>query len=469
MDIFFHGIAKLVHFTPWAAGLIAIIAIILCFKNGLRNKPLKPFKGQAPGKWAWICVGVLWVVVMLNYFDRQLLSTLNTSVTNPETGIAMNQEQFGLITSVFLIIYAVLSPVGGYLADRYSRKFIILISLVIWSVVTWMTGMAETFGELMFARAAMGISEAFYIPTALALISDYHRGRTRSMATGLHMSGIYAGSALAGAGALVANDPIGLTWQVTFESFGFIGVIYALVVVIFLREPETASKEELAEAAANNDTSANTNFTIFEALRNLFSNKAMYLLLTIVAGVGFANWFILNWYPRLLQDMFGMTESEAGPAATGPINIVKYVAVLVAAAIADAWTRSNPRARQLVPGIAFLVAGPCVLYAMLPSFGIAIPMTVTLAIALVATQGVAQGALDANLMPVLRSQIDERFSATGYGMLNLTSVAAGACVSYLGGLLLDKGIPLGIMLGVGGGMMCLTGLLLFCIGKPKNA
>ena len=172
------------NMTLLVAAAVALAAVLLGVRNGFRSKPLSAYvKGRGPGFWAWVAVIVLWVVVMLNYFDRQLLAVLNTSITSGEQGIAMTQAQFGMVTSAFLIVYAALSPVGGYLADRFSRKFIILCSLVVWSVVTWMTGQSSTYEELIFWRGAMGVIEAFYIPAALALISDYHRGSTRSMAT----------------------------------------------------------------------------------------------------------------------------------------------------------------------------------------------------------------------------------------------------------------------------------------------
>lgn len=463
--VFFHTLASIVDFTPWLALLIALAAIYFGKKNGFKNKPLTDYDGKSPGKWAWIAVGVLWVVVMLNYFDRQLLAILNTSITDPETGIDMSQTQFGYIGSAFLIVYALFSPVGGYIADRFSRKFVILASLVVWSLVTWWTGKAESFEELLCARAAMGISEAFYIPAALALITDYHRGRTRSMATGLHMSGIYAGQAIAGMGALIANNPIGLTWQVTFEVFGVIGVIYALVVVFLLRDPEGAKAGELADAGKQ--APIEETLTVGLMCKQLFSSKAIYILMSFVACAGFANWFILTWYPRLLQDVFHLSESDAGPLATLPINIVKYCAVLIAAAIADAWIRKNVNARAYVPAIAFLIAGPCVILAMLPSMGVPITLSLYTVIALVATQGIAQGALDANLMPILRSKIDERFSATGYGMLNLTSVAAGAGASILGGVLLDLGISLGFALSLGGALLCVSAAILFSMREKQ--
>ena len=420
-----------------------------------------------PGKWAWIAVAVLWVVVMLNYFDRQLLAVLNTSMTEGPGCIEMTQAQFGMVTSAFLIVYAALSPVGGYLADRFSRSFIIMCSLVVWSVVTWMTGKSETYEELIFWRAMMGVSEAFYIPAALALITDYHRGGTRSLATGLHMSGIYAGQVLAGCGAMMAGDPCQLGWRLTFELFGFIGVAYGLIVLFFLRDPkaEQSPVAAVTETVKDAVAAAAPSFTLGQMLKSIFTGRGMYLLLLMISFAGFANWFLLGWYPRLLQDMFGISEAEAGPQATFWINIAKYISVLACAVIADRWYLRNKNARAYVPGIAFCVAGPCVLLAMV--FGVEIGLAAVLA--LVAMQGVAQGSMDATLMPVLRNTIDERFAATGYGLLNLTSVGAGALVSWLGGMLKDAGTPLSAVLSLAGILMMLCGIILFCLPKKENA
>lgn len=457
----------LADLTPWVAIGIAVLAIMSACKNGLSKSAISPNAPVTnPGKWAWIAVAVLWVVVMLNYFDRQLLAVLNKSMTEGPGCIEMTQAQFGMVTSAFLIVYAALSPVGGYLADRFSRSFIIMCSLVVWSVVTWMTGKSETYEELIFWRAAMGVSEAFYIPAALALITDYHRGGTRSLATGLHMSGIYAGQVLAGCGAMMAGDPCQMGWRLTFELFGFIGVAYGLIVLFFLRDPKaeaTPAEVASAEQAGISSTPVAPAFTLGQMLSSIFTGRGMYLLLLMISFAGFANWFLLGWYPRLLQDMFNISEAEAGPQATFWINIAKYISVLACAVIADRWYLRNKNARAYVPGIAFCVAGPCVLLAMI--FGAEIGLAAVLA--LVAMQGVAQGSMDATLMPVLRNTIDERFAATGYGLLNLTSVGAGALVSWLGGMLKDAGTPLSMVLSLAGVLMMLCGIILFCL--PKKA
>lgn len=459
--------------------LVLAIIIISAVRNGIKNISAVTDPNTKPGLWAWVAVVVLWFVVMLNYFDRQLLSALHEPIVRD---IPQTEAQFGMVTSVFLLIYALLSPVGGFLADRYSRRLMILCSLVVWSVVTWWTGHAEDYTSLLIARGAMGISEAFYIPAALALITDYHRGSTRSIATGLHMSGIYVGMAVAGYGATMASWT---GWRMTFALFGLVGVAYAIVLILFLKDPGKAPadtaragkkagpEEKTVLINVDNDEQAvrepASNLSTGAVLSSLLNGRPMWMLLAVVAFAGAGNWFLLTWYPTLLQDKYQISSAEAGPAATLWSSVAKYIAVLGGAILADMWYKHNTRARALVPGIAFSVSGPLVVLALLPGiFGWDIAVPLVLMLGLVATQGLAQGSLDATLMPVLRSHIDERYSATGYGLLNLTSAGVGALISFFGGWFKDQGVPLTTTLAAAGCLMLFCGLLLLMLPRPRH-
>ena len=148
-------------------------------------------------KYPWIVVGLLWVVALLNYMDRQMLSTMKPSmmVDIIELQTATN---FGRLMAVFLWIYGCMSPVAGMIADRVSKKWLIIGSLFVWSAVTFSMGYAKTFDQLYWLRAIMGVSEALYIPAGLALIAEFHDSKTRSLAVGIHMTGLYMGQALGG-------------------------------------------------------------------------------------------------------------------------------------------------------------------------------------------------------------------------------------------------------------------------------
>ncbi|MFM1873666.1 MAG: hypothetical protein RL398_3088, partial [Planctomycetota bacterium] len=428
-------------------GLLAVAALLLALR-ALRTGRTRSLLAadDRPGRGAWLAVGLLFVVAMLNYLDRQLLATMAEPILRD---VPQTNAQFGLLTAVFLFVYSALSPAGGILADRYGRRAVILVSLVVWSAVTWLTGHVRNYEELVIARALMGISEACYIPAALALITDHHRGRTRSLATGLHMGGVYAGQALAGLGGYAA-EAVG--WRTAFAVFGLVGVGYALVVAIWLREPdgEPTSGEPAPPVPTPKATAS-----VRTILAALAARPAFWWLLLVMGTASISNWFVLSWLPKLLQDRFALGLGEAGALATLPSSLAKYVAVVAGGSLADRWSRRDPRGRSKLAGWAFVVAGPMVmLTTILP--GDALPLFVVL----VAGQGVAQGVLDATLMPIFRERVDERYAATGYGCLNLVGAGIGGLAVLYGGALKDAGIPLSLTLAASGGGLLLCGILL---------
>src|SRR4051812_21966747 len=174
-------------------------------------------------------------VAALNYLDRQMLAAMKSSVMGDVPDIRTDAA-WGVMLGQFKWVYAGLSPIGGYIADRFSRRFTICGSLFVWSAVTWWTGHVATYSELLWARSLMGISEAFYIPAALALIADYHPGSTRSRAVGMHQIAIYCGVITGGFGGYVAAAE-DLGWRFAFTVCGLFGMLYALPLVLMLRDP----------------------------------------------------------------------------------------------------------------------------------------------------------------------------------------------------------------------------------------
>ena len=185
----------------------------------------------------WIVVALLWVVALLNYMDRQMLSTMREYIAM-DIAQLQQAEAFGVLMAIFLWIYAIVSPFAGTVADRLSRKWLIVGSLAVWSAVTLLMGYCTTFTQLKWLRGLMGVSEALYIPSSLSLIADYHTGKSRSLAVGIHMTGLYLGQALGGFGA---NLAAALTWQQTFHWFGIIGIVYAVVLIFCLKEARPAA------------------------------------------------------------------------------------------------------------------------------------------------------------------------------------------------------------------------------------
>ena len=205
----------------------------------------------------WIVVGLLWVVALLNYLDRQMLSTMQSSMMMDIKELAI-AENFGRIMGIFLLIYGLMSPVAGVVADRINRKWLIVGSLFVWSAVTYGMGYAKTYEQVYWLRALMGVSEALYLPTALAMIADFHSSKTRSLAIGIHMSGLYAGQALGGFGATIAAN---FTWHTVFHWFGIIGIIYAVVLVFLLHDKEGHAGTKTAKLENAISKTAKESFT----------------------------------------------------------------------------------------------------------------------------------------------------------------------------------------------------------------
>jgi len=440
------GYAKRYGWLDLAMLLLSLAALGAIALQARRRGSLGAPSG-APGRAAWLTVGLLFVVAALNYLDRQLLPTMAAPILRD---VPQTNAQFGLLTAVFLFVYSALSPLGGILADRYSRRLVILVSLVVWSAVTWLTGHVADYTQLLAARALMGISEAFYIPAALALITDYHRDRTRSLATGLHMSGIYLGQAIAGLGGYAADA---LGWRMAFGVFGVVGAAYAVVLVALLREPERPAAATGAGAPAAPARPAPA-----AILAGLFGARAFWLLLAVMGGASVCNWFVLSWLPLLLREHFALSLGEAGALATLPSSVAKYVAVVLGGIAADRWAARDGRGRARLAALGFGLAGPAIaLTTALPAGALA------WFVALTAFQGVAQGLLDATLMPILRAQVDERFAASGYGFLNLVGAGCGGLSVLYGGALKDAGIPLVATLGLSGAGLVACGVALLCL------
>lgn len=394
-------------------------------------------------------VGILWVVGCLNYLDRVMITTMRQSLTD---AIPMTDAHFGLLTSVFLWIYGLLSPFAGFLADRFNRSRVIVISLFAWSVITWMTAHATTFNQLLLTRALMGLSEACYIPAALALIADYHRGSTRSLAIGVHMTGIMVGSAMGGLGGWIAERE---GWAHAFEIFGLVGVGFTVIAALFLRdsprESHQASGTAVPEAVG-----------LGAALRSLFSNRGYLFALAYWGLLGLAGWAVVGWMPTYLTEHFKLSQGAGGLSATGYYQTAALVGVLLGGIWADRWARTNPLGRIYVPLLGLLIAAPGILLASTINW-------LPLALAGLVIFGLAKAFSDSNMMPILCMVSNPKYRATGYGFLNLFSCVVGGVTIYAGGMLRDAHVDVSRVFQFAAASVLVCALLLAAIRSHARA
>jgi len=370
----------------------------------------------------WVLVGLLWVVALLNYMDRQMLSTMKSAM---QIDIAELQTaaNFGYLMAIFLWIYGFMSPISGIIADKSNRKWLIVGSLFVWSAVTFAMGYATTFNQLYVLRAIMGVSEALYIPAGLSLIADFHSSKTRSLAIGIHMTGLYMGQALGGFGATVAKA---YTWQSTFHTFGLIGIIYALVLVIFLREKKEADIE------TTSDKVVVPKVPILRGLALLLSNISFWIILMYFAIPSLPGWGVKNWLPTLFAQNLNLPMEEAGPLSTITIAVSSFIGVIFGGILSDRWVQKNLKGRIYTSAIGLALTIPSLL---LIGFGHSLIHVVGAAVCF----GVGFGIFDANNMPILCQFVSSKYRATAYGLMNMTGVFFGAFITNLLGKSSDEG------------------------------
>ncbi len=397
---------------------------------------------------AWLVVVLLMPVALLNYLDRQMLASMKYSLMGDIPSIG-TEENWGFMLGQFKWVYAFLSPIGGYVADRFSRRLTICGSLFVWSAVTWWTGHVTSYDELLVARSLMGISESFYIPAALALIADYHTGHTRSRAVGLHQMAIYFGVIVGGFGGYVADAPH-LGWRFAFDACGVFGILYTIPLVFLLRDAPKA-----ATAALTPKTSPRR--AAVELLTKFyFLLLVLYLTLPALAG-----WVVRDWMPAILKQRFDIGQGEAGVAATLYWQVAALIGALLGGWLADRWMLRHQRGRIFVSAIGMACIVPAI-------FGVGDAGSLTVAVAFLILFGLGWGFFDCNNMPILCQIVRPELRATGYGIMNLVSISCGGLADWGFGRLRDQHVPLNVIFGLFASAAIVSIVLVLLIQPRKD-
>ena len=376
----------------------------------------------AERRYAWVVVALLWVVALLNYMDRQMLSTMKNAMMVDIIELE-KAENFGRLMAIFLWIYGLMSPVAGIIGDRLNRKWLIVGSLFVWSGVTFAMGYTHDYGVLYALRAIMGVSEALYIPAGLSLIADYHQGSTRSLAVGIHMTGLYMGQALGGFGATIADS---LSWQKTFHYFGIVGIIYSLVLIWLLREYKYREKVKKVSSGVSGFRSVASGLSV------LFGMISFWMILFYFAVPSIPGWAVKNWIPTLFSSSLGIEMPLAGPMSTIIIAFSSLVGVIFGGILSDRWILKNIRGRIYTGAIGLSITIPSLLL-------IGLGHSYLWIIGGAVLFGIGYGMFDANNMPILCQFVTPRLRATGYGLMNMAGVFAGALITRLLGKSMDSG------------------------------
>lgn len=400
----------------------------------------------------WLLVILLSGVALLNYLDRQMIATMRPSMQIDITDL-QQATNFGRLMAVFLWVYGAMSAFSGIIADRINRKWLIVGSLFIWSAITFMMGKASTFDQLYVLRALMGFSEALYIPAGLALIADHHDDKTRSLAIGIHMAGIYLGQAFGGFGSTISDA---FSWQYTFMFFGCIGMIYAFVLLALLRNPSPDTGKP-----SSNLQSAVADVQRPASAFHLLKSFPFWIIVIYFAVPSLPGWAIKNWAPTLIAENLKISMALAGPLTTISISLSSLAGVLIGGRLSDKWFQRNSRGRIYTGAIGLSLTIPSLL---LMGYGDHLYTMIAAAILF----GFGFGMFDSNNMPILCQFVPPSLRATGYGFLNTAGIFSGAIITGYLGKSTDQG-----NLGNDFAMLGLIVIAVIAIQllflKPKNA
>ena len=245
-------------------------------------------------------VALLWLAGGSNYLSRNLPTTMRGSILEE---IPMSEAQFGLLMSALLWIYALASPFGGFLADRFSRRNMVLGSMFLWSIITSVTAFVGNFEQFLTLRILLGLSQAFYIPAAISLIVEYHRGPTRALAAGIHLTGYIFGASVGGFAGWLAEKH---GWSYAYTVIGLPNLGFGFLLYFMLREPS----REAHELAPTGSPVENVKFS--EALKSLSKPGPFYFMMAAMCVQGAIGWMIVGWMPTIMSEQFKMGQGAAG-------------------------------------------------------------------------------------------------------------------------------------------------------------
>lgn len=361
-------------------------------------------------------IALLWVAFALNYLDRQMVYSMFPAL---QSELGFKGDRLGLIGSVFLWVYTLSMPLAGRLADIARREWMVVASLVLWSLATLGCGWSGSQGSFLGWRAAMGLTEALYFPAALALIASHYPAGARSRALGIHQSAQFFGVMVGGAYGGWSADHVG--WRQAFGVAGAFGVLYSVVLWLALRRLDPPTGTTRTRTAGN--------------ARELRESRCYIALCIAFAAFCALIWIFLAWFPTFLYERYHLSMTDSGWNATFFVQGSTIVGILAGGTLADKLTGRLPAARLYVAACGILCSAP---FAYLTFATDSLPLVRLFSAAF----GLFAGMLSANAFAAAYDVIGARNHGLGTGVLNMAGGMSSAAMIYLAGIWKDTvGFP----------------------------
>ena len=379
----------------------------------------------------WEIIFLLWVAYFLNQADRQVF---NTVLPHIQEFLGATDATMGLISTCFNLFFALTVPFAGYFADRLSRSKIIIFSVALFSVATMFTGYASTVVLMIMMRSvATGVGEAIFGPTYPAIIAEYHDSSTRARAMSIHQTAYYVGVIASGFLAGLVADKMG--WQYSFLIFGAAGVLFAFVLLLRLRDKNTAQQKAMAVQQSKP--------SFFEAMAAIFKVPTAVCMIFGFTSLIFVLTGYLTWMPKCLMETFNLSSASAGFHSMFWTHAAAFVGVLVAGSLSDklAASRGGGKNRLILQAGGLLLAAPCIVL-------MGVSKEIWVVYAALAGFGFFRAFFDANTYSILYDVISERYHSSASAVLQMFGFGMGSLAPLILGLMSPK-------LGLSGGIATL--------------
>ena len=369
----------------------------------------------------WEVLALLWVAFLLNQADRQVFNTVLPAIRD---SLNLTDTSVGLIATIFNLFYAIMVPLGGWVGDRFSRKWVTTLSILFWSVATMFTGLANGMVMLILMRSvATGGGEAFFGPANYSLLGQYHTD-TRARAMSIHQTAYYVGVILAGWLAGRIADSLG--WKYSFLIFGGAGVVWAVIMVLRLRDykPQRAGEEGTPDQVGRD-------VSILDGFKTVFTTPTALMLTLGFSAFIFVITGYMTWVPAYLQEEFGQNQEMAGLHSMLWTYIAAFIGVLLAGTFSDKLGARNHKVRMFIQG-AGLILGSVFLFLMGGS------RILWILYACFAGWGFFRAFFDANIYTVLYDVTPSRLHASCSSAMITTGFAVGALSPVILGAMKDR-------------------------------
>ena len=366
--------------------------------------------------------------------DRALFGLLTIPI---QKDIGLTDVQIGWINTTLSWTLAAMTVVAGFVGDRCSRKWLITLSLIAWSLMTVCMGFIGGFwGALFFRSIATGVGESFYAPSAYALIAVHHK-KTRSLALSIHQAALYVGLMVSGLAVAWLLGFLG-SWRSVFIAFGLAGCLLGIMFIWTLKDGKRGEKSEGERVKSEGERGIG----LGESLRAYFCNPSALCATAGFVAIVFVNNAYLFWAPKFAAEKFAIDVGDAGKGVMLWHHLFAFVAILVGGVVTDRFVSKMPRFRLGFQIAALLLGAPMLLWIGLSqSF-------VTLLVA-ASAYGVFRGFFEVNTHASLFDVVPSQFRSTAVGLLNMIAFFFGGLSGVAMGALSQKFGVRGFEIGFG--------------------